>query len=542
MSGNETTGSNSRTESWADVVARLGDDTDQDLTGHDLATLADALFWLDRPAESATCWARAYEAHVRAGDDASACMAAWRAFYEHFLVGEHAVANGWLERLRRFARTHPATTEAGFVAVAESDRSLAMGDREAALATADRALHLGRQGGDDSRDLLAIALLVRGRVLIDVGRIDEGRTHLDEAMLLVVGGHLSTLITGWVYCGVLDMCRELADLRRAVEWTDAAMRWCTQLQEGALYPGLCRVHRVELACLRGDWANAEADAERASALLMSHDPRHAGEALYLVGEVLRLRGDLERAAAAYERAHRVGGRSPQPGLALVRLAEGDPAGAVTALRSALESAPSSPVVQARLLAALTDALLAAADLEVARDASDALRRLTSERDSPWLDAMADFADGTTLLALGQPGGALVVLRQARATFAELGLRLDAARAQAAVADAAWQLGDADGARLEHEAANEAFEQLGAPMHVRTTAPPHPAAESRHHHLTRREVEVLRLVARGDTNREVAAHLHISEHTVARHVSNIRTRLGVRTRAAAVAVAAEEGLI
>ncbi|MBW3651575.1 MAG: LuxR family transcriptional regulator, partial [Actinobacteria bacterium] len=214
------------------------------------------------------------------------------------------------------------------------------------------------------------------------GQPREGMALLDEAMLAAVNGELAPLFTGWVYCNVLSTCHDVADLRRAGEWNDAAMRWCEQLRDGAFYPGICRLHVVELACLRGTWETAEAEARRACGELTAHDPRFAGEAYYLAGEMRRLVGDLDGAQEAFTQAHQLG-RLPQPGLARVRLAQDRPDAAAKGLRLALDAGPSSPLHRAQLLAATAHAELRLGTRDAARAAAAELVSIAGTVDSPW---------------------------------------------------------------------------------------------------------------------------------------------------------------
>jgi ATP/maltotriose-dependent transcriptional regulator MalT len=520
------------------VEARLSARDPADLSGQELDALADALFWLDRPAASTATWHRAYGAHVAAGDAERAAMAAWRAFYDHLLVGERAVAAGWLRRVRQQV-PDPGARTAGYLAVADADVAAADGRTDHALAVAERAVAVGRRTADP--DLTALALNTHGRLLIGAGLVSEGMALLDEAMASVVAGEVTALFTGWVFCSVLDACHGIADLDRATEWTDAALRWCETLRDGALYPGLCRVHRVELACLRGDWADAEVQAAQACDELLAHDPRYAGEALYLAGELRRLRGDLAGAEAAYERAHALG-RSPQPGLALVRLCQGEVETARAALRSALRPGPVAPLPRARLLAALVDAELTGGDPAAAEDAARAIEALADASGSAYLRVLATEGRGAVSLQRGEHAEAMVRLRAAYDRHHLDGRPFDAARVQVRLGVAARGAGDLEGARLELTAARATFERLGARIDARLVADLLGAARPRTGGLTAREVEVLRLVAVGCTNRQIGRELSISEHTVARHLSNIRTKLGVPSRAAAAAFAVANHLL
>lgn len=528
-----------RRSTWRAVEARLAARDPESLTGEELESLADAQFWLDRPVASTATWHRAYRAYADAGDTERAAMAAWRAHYDHLLVGEHAAAAGWLRRAHRHVPDDSQRPVAGYLAVADADRCSSVGQPDTALDHAERAVAVGRRTGD--RDLTALALNTHGRLLIARGRVPEGVALLDEAMVSVIAGELTALFTGWVFCSVLDACHGLADLDRATEWTDAALRWCETLRDGALYPGLCRVHRVELACLRGAWQDAEIQATRACDELLAHDARYAGEAIYLAGELRRLRGDLPGAEAAYRRAHELG-RSPQPGLALVRLCQGHVDAARGALRSALQPGPSAPLPRARLLTAAVEAELAAGDPAAADEAAGEVEALADTTGSAHLRALAAESRGAVALARGEIAEATALLRAAYERHAADGLPFEAARAQVRLGVAARQAGDLEGAHLELTAARATFDRLGAPLEARKAADLLGVPPTRAGGLTAREVQVLRLVASGRTNRQIGTELAISEHTVARHLSNVRHKLGVPSRAAATAFAVEHHLV
>jgi DNA-binding CsgD family transcriptional regulator len=538
---------------WRQTYERLAARGSSSLGAAELDTLAEACFWLDQPDESVAVRRSAYAAHLAAGDLDGAAMAAWQLYYDHALVGETAVASGWLERAREHAGAGDgavlddhgsvedghASVVAGFVAIAEADRAHDQGDLPRALAHAARAVGSGRATGD--RDLLAMALQTHGRLLVALHRVTEGVAMLDDAMVSVINGELRPLFTGWVYCAVLETCHGVADLRRAAEWTDAALRWCDGLQDGRLYPGLCRIHRVELACLRGAWTTAASEAQRACDELLSHDPRYAGDAVYLAAELDRLRGDLDAAEAGFQHAHELG-REPQPGLALVWLARGRATAAVAALRLALRPGPPTPLARAGLLSALTDAELAIGALDHAATAAQDLATIARANPSPYLEGLAAARHGSVLLASDEVGDALVQLRHGRALLHELALPYEAARVQVEIAVATRRAGDEATALLELRGAEAAFQRLGAaPDLARTQRLLQPGAPPASP-LSDREVEVLRLVAQGRTNRQIGTRLRISEHTVARHLSNIFTKLGVGSRAAATAYAYEHHLV
>jgi DNA-binding NarL/FixJ family response regulator len=524
---------------WSDVHRRLSARPPVELSAAELDMLADALFWLDKPAESAAMWHQAYLAHLDRGEVEAATIAAWRAFFEHLQVGEKAAASGWLERLRQLVADHGDMVAAGYVAVAEAGWAHVDQETDAALVHAERGAAVGRDARDPN--LTALATETCGRILIALDRVSEGLRLLDDAMVSVVGGELDPLFTGWIFCEALSVCSDLADMHRAAEWTDAAMRWCDGMNQGRVYSGICRVHQVELMCLRGAWATAEVEVARACDELTSVDPRYAGEAYYVAGELCRLYGDLAGAEQAYRRAHEMG-RQPQPGLALVRLAQGQTDTALAALRRALDGGGSGPLRQALLLAALVEAELRAGDVAAARAGADELAAMVDDSHSPYLGAIRDRCHGAVELEAGDTSAALEHLARARDAFAALGMPFDAARAQVRLGIAASRTGDTDGARLELTAARATFAQLGAGPDLEVAdgllreRAPLPGG------LTDRQLEVLRLVANGLSDREITATLLISEHTVARHVSNIRTKLGVPSRAAATAFAYQHDLL
>ncbi len=521
---------------WRAIHDELAGREPTSLSAAELDQLGESLFWLDRPDDSIAVLGRAFTAHVADGDHAGAAMAAWQLFYDHALVGEMALGNGWLERARREASHAEDPAVEGFLAVAESDlaRAGALGD---AVAHAERAVELGRSTGH--ADLTAMALQAKGRSLVACGRLDDGIAALDEAMVAVVNGELTPLFTGWVYCNALSTCHDLADLSRAIEWSDSAMRWCDDLREGRLYPGICRLHVVELATLRGTWESAAAAAQQACNELTSHDPRYAGEAHYLIGELHRMAGDLDLSEEAFTRAHQLG-RVPQPGLARVRLAQGRPDAAVNGLRLALEPPPSTPLRGVELLAALAEAHLAAGDTDAAGAAAAAMADVVGGAASVYLDALKRTTQAQVLLAGGDALAACRCAGEAVERFQSLGLPYDEARAREVRGAAARVIDELDTARLELTAARDTYQRLGAEPDVRRVATL--LGEAPASPLSLREIEVLRVVARGGTNREVAGELVVSEHTVARHLSNIYTKLGVGSRSAATAWAYEHSLI
>ena len=529
---------------WRQVTERLSARPAADLTAAELDELASALFWLNEPWTSVDVRGRAHRAWLDQGEPERAARSAWHVFYEHWLVGEVAVATGWLARARRLV-TDDDSNVAGWLALAHSDVAAADGRPDEAVRWAEAADRIGR--ATDDPDLVAMGLQALGRHLVAAGELHRGLACLDEAMVSVIGNELGPLYTGWTYCNVLSTCHAVGDLRRASEWSDAANRWCASLREGLLYPGLCRVYAAQLAQLRGDWDRAERDARQACRDLEAFDRRYAGAAHHVVGDLCRLRGRVDEADRAYARSHELG-HDPQPGLALLQVWRGRTDEGLTALRSAMgpDLAADDPLLpRLQRLTALIDLADRAGDVATVVDAAARLVA-AAENDGAGNElagAYALAARARAALSTGDPASAIETMRAAIAILVDLGFGYEAARCRQLVARAARDLGDELTARTEGAAADRTFERLGAVQPDRGQPARDRASPdlARSGGLSAREVEVLGVVADGLTNRQVAERLHLSPHTVARHLSNVFAKLGVRTRTAAVTAAASQGL-
>jgi DNA-binding CsgD family transcriptional regulator len=348
-------------------------------------------------------------------------------------------------------------------------------------------------------------------------------------MVAVTSGGLSPIVTGLLYCSVIDGCQAVYALGRAREWTAALTHWCEQQPDMIAFTGLCLAHRAELMQLDGAWRDALDEARRAA-----RRGTATGQALYRQGELHRLRGALAEAEAAYRDASRHG-CEPQPGLALLRLDQGKADAAAAAIRRALAET-TEPSKRALLLPASVEIRVAIGDLDAARRACADLEAIAERRDGGMTEALVAHARGAVALAGGDARAALVALRRASTLWQELAVPYEAARVRVLVARACHALGDEDAAALELEAARGVFERLGAEPDLARLTPSAP------HGLTARELEVLRRVAAGRTNKAIAAELVLSERTIDRHVSNILAKLRVPSRAAATAYAYEHELI
>jgi DNA-binding CsgD family transcriptional regulator len=529
-----------RTGPWLEVYEDLSARDPAVLAAIALEALAEAAWWLCKTDESIAARQRAYAAFRDAKNDRGAARTAARLFHEHFYRGAGAVAVGWLRRGFRHLERDPDCVESGWLQMAEAELHLHQGPLEQAMAGAAHAIQTARDHGD--ADLAAVAMQLQGRALVAHGRIAQGLALLDEAMTCVLAGELTPLGTGWVYCSVILVCKDLADLQRASEWTEAARVWCEALPATTPYSqGLCRIYRGEVLALRGAWDEAEAELRRAQQQLLPHKPQGAAEASYGVGEVLRRRGNLAGAEQAFVRAQQLGWE-PQPGMALLRLAQGRVKAAAAALRSALASPIVDRFARARLLAAQVEVAIAAGTLDQAHHAARELATIADGLSSAAVQATASIAQGALHLAAGDPAAALEELRRGLGGWRALRLPYEEATARLLIGTTQRMLGDEEGGRVEIEAARAGFDRLGAAADARRAAALLQRGRGSPHVLTDREVEVLRLVASGNRNRDIAVALQISEHTVARHVQNILAKLGVSSRAAATSSALQQGLL
>ena len=504
------------------------------LEADDLELIATTAFMLGRDDECVSWLEQAHQRHL---DDAAILRAvrcaAWMVM-NLALRGQMGPATGWLGRATRLLETEDECAERGWLAIPGVFEREAAGDFLAAAVIAEEAVRLGERFGD--RDLFAIAIQAQGYMLIKNGQVREGLALLDEGMVAVTADELSPIVTGIVYCGVILACQEVYEVRRAREWTRALADWWALQPDMVAFTGRCYVHRAEILQLDGSWRDALEEARRAGERFVETSNPAAGLARYRQGELLRLQGDFAGAADAYRQASTLGWE-PQPGLAQLRLAQGRIDAAVSAIRRA-ESAAIGSLERARLLPAFVEIMLAAGDLESARRACDELEEIAAGYESAMLRALVAHSRGAVHLAEGEPRDALVSLRRATEVWHALDAPYEIARTRVLVGDACRLLGDEEAAVLEHDAARSIFGRLGARPDLARLEQP----TTSRHGLSGRELEVLRLVAAGRTNREIAASLVISEHTVARHLQNIFAKLGISSRAAATAFAFEHDLV
>lgn len=525
---------------WRDAYERLSQADADALSTDDLVSLATSAYMVGRMDVFLETTERGHHAYLEEDDLRGAARCAFYLGVNLAILGEEARASGWFGRGQRLVERYGADcAERGYQLLPTAMRQLMTGQYADAESNAAVAAECGERFGDG--DLIALALHIQGQTLIKQARIEEGLALLDQAMLAVTADEVSPIISGVVYCGVIAGCEEAYDVRRAQEWTEALTRWCEQQPELVAFTGRCLSHRAGIMQLRGAWADALQEARRARERCeQGMNLAAAGLALYQQGEVHRLQGDLAAAEAAYRDASRYG-HEPQPGLSLLRLGQEDDDAAASTIRRVLGET-TEPLLRTRLLPAHAEIALAVGEEAEARGAADELSAIAADYNILMLRAIAAHVQGMVALAEEDPASALVSLRAARATWQELDAPYETARTRVLIGLACRALGDEETAVLELEHATTVFEQLGALPDLARAEALVRRESADTHGLTPRELEVLRLVASGKTNRDIAAELVVSEHTVARHVQNIFTKLGVSSRTAATAFAFEHRLV
>jgi DNA-binding CsgD family transcriptional regulator len=530
---------------WTEAYERFRDaDQRGGLPAADLERLATAEILTGGSTTGLDTLTRAHEEYLVMGDvEGAARCAGWMGMQLMF-QGEPARAGGWLARGQRLVDelAEPSAVQ-GLLLIPEGLGKLYGGDPAGALQAFSRVAEFGQRFHD--KDVSALGLLGTGQATLMLGHPDKGLKMFDEVMVAVTAGELSPIPSGIIYCAVIGNCHLAFDLERALEWTATLDRWCSARPDMVSFRGQCQSHRAELFRLHGAWAEALTAAAAAQGLSVRGDPQALYGGYYEQGEVERLSGKLDDAEASYRQAARTG-YEPQPGLALLWLARGNAQQAQAMIRRAAGAADVA--TRRNMLPALVEIELAASDLEAARRGFQELEALSGECPMPMVRAVAGQADGAVRLADGDPSAALKPLREAWRMWQELGVPYEAARCQALAGSACRALGDEASALMYLEAAHAALLDLGAAPAATWAASllqegllDSGATRDRAGLLTRRELEILQLVATGMGNRAIAGELYLSEKTVARHISNIFLKLGLSSRAAATSYAYEHGL-
>jgi DNA-binding CsgD family transcriptional regulator len=524
---------------WA--AAREGFDAARSrggLPADDLAALGDAHWWLGDCGAALSAYEQAFGAHLAVGTRDRAARLAVDLAFLWMLRGEAQVGAGWAGRAQRLLEDLPEGPEHGYLRLLAVEDALAAGDHGAAARTAREMHDLGTRHADAT--LAAVGLASEGVARARAGEVEAGLAAIDEAMLPVVAGEVAPEWAGHIYCLVISICHDLGDPTRARGWTAATERWCEGFTSAVMFTGVCRVHRAQLLQAEGAWERAELEARLVCRELEDMNVIALGEAHYQLGELCRLRGDLRGAEQAYGEAA-AAGRDPQPGLALLRSAQGRSGEAEAAIGTALAGAAHDDLTRAPLAAAAVEIRLVRGDLPAAEAALADLHRIATEFASPSFTAACHQARGAVLLEQRRAGPAADELRAALRCWQQLRVPHAAARVRVLLGRALRLTGAAVVADHELRSAEQAFLRLGAVTEAQRVAAER-ARGGNPDGLTGREVEVLAVVAEGASNREVARALSISEKTVARHLSNVFTKLGLSSRTAAAAYAIRHGLV
>jgi DNA-binding CsgD family transcriptional regulator len=528
-------------QAWAEAYAQLIQaDREVALEPDDLLQLALSCVLTGHDADAERVLTRAHEQFLVRGDVARATQCAiWLGMSLQNAL-ELVRAGAWLSRAQRLLEESGLDcVECGWLLVPRARQVRDQGDPVSARSLFQQARDIGVRFGD--RDLIALGGMGVGMCGVQTGDIHNGLAYLDEVMTAVEAREVSPNVAGIVYCAVIDTCQDVFDVRRAREWTVAMSNWCASQPDLVPFHGECEVHRAHILQLRGDWPAALLLADRVAANSDKRTTARAvGPAWYRLAELRRLRGDFAQSEAAYRQASRCG-YPPEPGIALLRLMQGQPALASATIGRAIDEAQQR-TLRARLLPACVEIMIAVGDLSAAEHAADELENIAAEQDLPYLRACSDVARGALLLARGEAREALGPLREACAGWQDLDAPYEAARTRELLGLSCRALGDEDRARMELDAAEWMYRQLGAASDMARISTVTRSRATAAGPLSAREVEVLRLVAAGKSNRAIATDLVLSEKTVARHVSNIFTKLGLSSRSAATAYAYEQKLV
>ena len=511
-----------------------------------LETLANAASLLAKDDEAQDAWVRAHGAFIDGGEVGRAARVGFMLSLTSLLRGEASKSGGWLARTQRLLEdASDRHVEEGFCMIMLGLRELYGGNPHAARKNFERAVATATEFQDT--DLLTLSLLSEGQALIQTGQIELGCGRLDEAMVSVTAGSVAPIFSGIVYCAVILTCQSIFDTKRAREWTQAFNKWCEPQADLVPFRGQCLIHRSEILQMRGDWSGALEEAERACAWLSGKSETIVGRAHYQKGELYRLLGKFRLADRSYREAIKHG-VDPQPGYALMRLFDGETEAAAASIRTAC-GAPygasefTGNPARLRLLGPSVEILLSAGDTDCAIAAADELAAGARAIGMPLLQATSTAATGGVLASTDRPDEAVAMLKTSLDAWQNLEIPYEAARTRIKLADVCYRLGDRESAQMHCQAARSTFRRLGAlPDLVALDRLPAVSPNGAAPGLTSRQLDVLRLLANGLTNREIASELRISEHTVARHISNIFDRIGVSSRAAAVAFAHRQNLL
>lgn len=501
--------------------------------------LGRARWWVSDIPGALGAWEAAYSGYKRSGSHEEAAHVALLLSREHAdALGNHALANGWLARARALLAVHPDSTQWGWIALVESERAV---DPDEALEHAQRSLDVARRVKDSDLELAALGRV--GLAEIALGRIDEGMTRFDEGIAASMAGESSDLRTiGDLYCAATMAGEITLDTSRFEQWTAAIMGFMQRYGHPDLLT-FCGTCCAEILRASGQWEEGEGWLTRTLQQLQS-----SGQKARCVHPATRLaqfrvsQGRLEEAEQLL-RGFEDLPEAVQPMVAL-HMARGQTALAAARLHRRLNDVGRKNLTAVPLLAQLVEVQLAQPDLRGAAETAEALADIAKRSGEPRAEAEADLALGS-VVAAGSKGAvdrARAHLDKALGLFVRLHMPHSAARVHLALARAIAEE-DTLSAIEEARQAMRAFEDVGATKDadeaasfLRSLGVAGRTGPKGFGDVSKRELEVLRLLGEGLTNAEIAARLYISTKTVATHVGNIFAKLGLRNRAEAAGLA------
>jgi DNA-binding NarL/FixJ family response regulator len=488
------------------------------LSTADLDAQATAAWRLGRCKESVRLAEQVFKELSRS-DPSAAAMKAVDVALAWLTRGDLNVGQGWMNRARRLLEGAPESPTDGYLAYLDAYIATCVGDAGALQKQVDTLREMSARL--DSPAMASLSAVVEALAAIGEARMSDAFGLIDEAMLAVLAEALPIEWAGDVYCLVLHHCNRVSDLPRMRAWTQSMERWCEDVAS-VVYGGVCEMHRLQLLTATEDYRVIEDRLALASRELEDVNTFAAAEGFYELGEIRRLRGDVEGAVAAFAQARSLG-VEPQPGEALLQHSQGDSESAWTALQACL--AWQDRVGRMRLLRPAVEVALHRGGLD---DAETLCRELESGAEAfgtPGFKAWAAHARGAVLLRRGDYAAGLEALQAALREYRTQQCRYETAEVYECLATAHKALGDNDIAVADAATAQSIYTQLG--LHGNVVSGPLAGG------LTRREIEILTRIASGATNRQVADALFISDKTVGRHLANIYAKLGVSSRTAAV---------
>lgn len=512
-------------------------------TARALEGLSWSAWWLDDADTVFRAREQAYRLYRRQGDmSAAARMATWLAADALDFHGALAVASGWLQRAHRLLDPLDAGPDHGWLAFHEGYVARLRNDVSTALELATQAAKFGREFQVPDLEMLGLAL--EGATLVDCGRVPEGMRCLDEAAAAALEGEATIPISGaWACCFLVTACAAVRDYERAAEWCDRIADFAERY--GSRYMlAFCRAEYGAVHLSRGRWPEAELTLLAALDDFASSRPGWSGPALVSLAELRRRQGRRDEAVALLERAG--SGETAQLCRARLALDEGDAARAIALLDRTLRTMTDRMLDQASAFELLVHARAGRGEFDEAESVLAALREIVVLVDTRSLRAAADVATGALAAARGDHDAACRRFEDAVGAFELMGAPFEAADARIELATSLAALGDDERATSEARTAHECLLGLGA-LHAADRA--RAIADACGVRLggspwsvTPRERDVLRLLAEGLTNRQIAERLVVSEHTVHRHVTNILRKLDLPSRTAAATFAVRSGLL